>query len=1417
MRTSTLKLSILGFILCLGFSAHAQQTTYYNYNYPWTFGINGGLAWQYADVNGGAGYGLGIDLAKRIGGRENSWFALDARGRFTYARHYGQGYERVYNLGDYPALSPFAIDPVNNTGLGYAFHNHQTTMGELDLEGVITLNRLRERTGWTVQLFGGIGIGLYDVATDLDDGTTFYDYSLIDTTQSNGRIRRDIRDLRNRTYESAASGFENGIRGTIMPSLGLGIGYQFTPRFSMGLEHKATWAQADNLDGVIDFTSNRPYDVHHYTSLYMRWTLGEEKGREPIIDVTAPNRSPYVTQAGTGSIRANIKHVTRRSGVTVTLNGQRINYFDFNTATEEFFLTVPLVQGQNTVTIFAQNDYGSDQESVVFIYEYNETPPVVEIITPGNCPFTTNNSTIQVEAIVNNVNNQNDIQFTVNGYIINDFRFSGNRVTATVDLQDGNNVIEIAGSNSRGQVNDNCTVIYSQQQAPRIVFLSPLRSPYSVTEDSYSVRARIDNVDNNRNINFRVNGKSEPFSFKNGVLGSLIDLRVGTNIIEISAYNNAGTDEASTTIIFEQEPQPSQAPNVTITSPNENPHNTSNANVFITATTSNVDNKGQITLRVNGSNKAFNFNRNNGKINANINLIQGNNRVDVLVNTDGGKASDFVNIIYKKTPTPPVTPPKVTIRTPTANPAVSTINSALVTATVTGVTSGNDIQLLINGQLTTNFSYSTSSNLLKATVNLQQGNNTYRIIATNSSGTDKDGGSIVYKPQEPKQVPIITILNPKNNPHTTTTGVVNLSASIQYVSGRNDITVTVGGQVNNSFAYKNGILTLQLDVPKAGTIVEILATNADGQDKEVIRLLYNVQPTIQKPVVTITRPTKSPYTSGKPSYILEATVTNVTNQNDITVQIGGKSIRNFTYANNIVKVSLTIPNGGTTVQITGENTAGSDTKTVRLNYNKPKQPPVITMMTPKQSPHQASTPTITIKARIQYVSGRNNVNVSINGQSYSGFTLLGENFTMPMDIAKNGSTVVITATNADGQDVETIIINYNIPIVKPVVKFTNPLRSPFNSKSSNFTARATVTGVTTKNNVTVKVNGQITNKFTYSRGNVTIPLTLNNGNNRVEVTANNSDGSDTKSVVLTYTKPKQPPVITMMTPRQSPHQASTPTITMKARIQYVSGRNNVNVSINGQSYSGFTLLGENFTMPMDIAKNGSTVVITATNADGQDVETIRINYTAPVPKPTITVRIPQKAVVNTTNAKENLTVVATNTTSKSQINIKINNINFTNFAYNNGVVTAQLPLKIGRNTVIVTVQNSGGKASKTLTFNRSNGKVPGQSSAFTTKPTVKFTAPNKNRAVITTKNYVVTARVTDVANKTGITVKVNQRVIKNFTYNAKNQVVSFKGNLQNGNNTITIIAKNTKGVTTASTILTLKAAAVEKPSGRTGN
>jgi hypothetical protein len=234
---------------------------------------------------------------------------------------------------------------------------------------------------------------------------------------------------------------------------------------------------------------------------------------------------------------------------------------------------------------------------------------------------------------------------------------------------------------------------------------------------------------------------------------------------------------------------------------------------------------------------------------------------------------------------------------------------------------------------------------------------------------------------------------------------------------------------------------------------------------------------------------------------------------------------------------------------------------------------------------------------------------------------------------------------------------------------------------------------------------------------------------------------------------------------------------------------------------------------MDIAKTGSTVVIVATNADGRDQENLTIN--APVQRPTITVRIPQQKTVNTTKAVENLTLVATNTTSKSQISIRLNNVNFTNFNYNNGVVTAQLPLKNGSNTVAIVVQNSGGKASETIIFNRSVSNTG--STVTIAKPTIRFTTPNRSGSTVSAAAFNIQAQVTDVATKDNVSVKVNGKVVKNVAFNGKNGAVSCSTTLQEGNNTIVIVARNAKGVTTQSTTVIYKAAANSRPSGRTGN
>lgn len=1248
MRTSTLKLGFFTLLMCLGLSAFAQQNSHYNYNYPWTFGLNGGLEWQYSDVNGGAGYGFGMDLAKRIGGNPNSWFAFDLRGRLELARQYGQGYSRVYNVKDFSALSN-ATTGVDYSGLGYAFHNHQTTMGALDLEGVITLNRLRERTGWVVQGFGGIGVGLYNTMIDQTDGTSIYDYTTIDTTQSKGAIRRDIRALRDRVYETEGSGFENGIRGAIMPSLGLGVGYQFTPRFSLGLEHKATWAMADNLDAVIDQTSAQPNDVHHYTSLYLRWTLGEDKGKEPMIEVTAPNRSPYTVQVATGSIRADIKNVSRRSDVSVNLNGQRIDYFDFNTATEEFFLTVPLVGGQNTVTIYAQNEYGSDEASVVFIYEFqnnngggnngggnnggnnnnptptpNQNPPQVDITTPRNNPFSTDNNTIEIEATINNVADRNSINYTVNGYRNTNFNYSGRRFTSTVTLQEGNNVIEISATNSRGEVRDARTIVYTKPviQAPKIAFTNPNRNPFETSDASFNVNASIQNVDNQSNISFVVNNKSTNFDFKNGVLSSGITLQEGANVIKISANNEGGTDDASTTIVYKKKNVQVAAPKVTITTPNGNPFNTDKGQVTVYAAIENVNAKNEITFKVNGTTQVFNYS--NGKFNADVNLMEGNNTLEVAANNAGGNASDFINVFYRKAN---VAAPKVTVTTPTANPLVTFGQTEVITAVITGINSQNDIVFKLNGSPNAKFSYSTSSNIFKATVGLNQGENTFEIIATNAGGTDKGEGKIVYKPQISAQPPVITVLNPAKSPYTETNAFTNVQAKIENVAVRDDITLTVNGKPNSSFGYKNNILAVQLNLADGANTVVITATNGDGKDTKSVVINYNPQPTVQKPIVNIVSPSESPYASNTPAYTVQANIQNVTDKNDVTVKIGGKAVTNFTFVKGNLKYAATIPNGSMTVEISAENTAGSDSKTVVLNYNQPKQPPVITMINPAKSPATSTQPFIELKAKIQYVKSRNDITLYVDGNPVPGFTFVNE--------------------------------------------------------------------------------------------------------------------------ILTY--------------------------------------------------------------QMDIPGNGSKIEITATNTDGQDKKTTVVNYVAPAAKPTITLRVPTSTNVTTTNATEPLSVIIGNIASKNELQVTLNGaaLKTYNFDANNGLLTASLSLKTGPNVLIVKATNTGGTATQNINFNLKVADVvkpdvnSNEVKPTGEKPTIVFLSPSKTNTTVTTKQYTVKAKVTNVTKKEDVVIKLNGKVVNGYSYNAANGNLNFKTDLVAGNNTIIIVANNANGATTQTTVVKL--------------
>jgi len=465
----------------------------------WTFGLNGGLAYQTSDVPFTTdGWGAGLTLAKNLYYRPGSTFAFDLRGRLLYAESYGLDHERSYGITRNPVLNGTeGLDYTKaNNEAGFVFQNNRTHFGEIGLEGVLHFNKLRERTNINLSLFGGVGIGGYWARTDqADSDGNLYSagYLGIDTTASRSVIRRQLDEVLDGYEETDALGDDFGGIG-FMPGAGIELGYQLTPRFSLGLGHKVTFTRTDDFDGVrYDHQNNlsTDNDWHHYTNLNLRWIIDPKKDKQkgPDVDIINPQRSTTTIYQSSAFIRASVKHVNNAMDIDLTVNGKSTPFdYSNNILKSEF----ELIEGRNKVTVSAYNAAGSDSETVTIIYvdrfknedpvienkprveapEINdpviddspvvETPrtpyPVVKITRPYRNSETVEDDRYRVKATIENVDYKDDVYFTVNGRRQDNFSLRGTRFESDIYLNEGNNRIKIEARNQRGTRSDQANI-----------------------------------------------------------------------------------------------------------------------------------------------------------------------------------------------------------------------------------------------------------------------------------------------------------------------------------------------------------------------------------------------------------------------------------------------------------------------------------------------------------------------------------------------------------------------------------------------------------------------------------------------------------------------------------------------------------------------------------------------------------------------------------------------------------------------------------------------------------------------------------------------------------------------------------------------------------------------------------------------
>jgi outer membrane protein OmpA-like peptidoglycan-associated protein len=194
--------------------------------------------------------------------------------------------------------SPNTGDPV--------FYNYRTTMHQVALQGIVTLNNVRfhkAKTGFIIYAIGGVGGMVYDAKVDAFDasGNSYVThFRTIQNKYNNNeyknrnKVLRDLRAGMDRVYESDADGhqlrrpklFDMTFKPTVQA--GFGVGFKLNKRWSLGIEEILTWTNDDLLDGQRwqetpfgDAAMTRDFDSWHYTNVNLNYSLGA-KSVEPL-------------------------------------------------------------------------------------------------------------------------------------------------------------------------------------------------------------------------------------------------------------------------------------------------------------------------------------------------------------------------------------------------------------------------------------------------------------------------------------------------------------------------------------------------------------------------------------------------------------------------------------------------------------------------------------------------------------------------------------------------------------------------------------------------------------------------------------------------------------------------------------------------------------------------------------------------------------------------------------------------------------------------------------------------------------------------------------------------------------------------------------------------------------------------------
>lgn len=1387
------------------------QKVDYDGDTRWFWGLNLGGTWTKTDVPYRTDFGYGFIVGRQLNFNYGNTFSFDIRGR--YLTGLWKGYAT-----DTTNVSSNSLYNAYTTAGKPVYLNFGTRTHELSLELALHFNNLRANTGLDPYIFGGIGYSWYRAKGDLTNDGFIYEYDTLTNPSS-----YDVYSMTDKTYETDLN--QSRAIGAFMPSLGFGLGYQFGKGFSMGIEHKTTFTLADNFDGHANASGKYKNDWYHYTSLYFRFHIRhhvyvpdtitrnptnnnltqQPVNTPPIVNFTNPSTPGTTVNSMYYVLRAKIQHVSSASNVVFKQNGNYVTNFAFNPSTQAFEATVTLAAGQNLFELTGTNNFGtaSDQTSINYV-RGSGNPPVVTYVNPSSNPTTVQQPSYNLSATVFNVANKDKITMTLNGTpVYFNYDVNSKVVTSTLTLVQGSNVVVTTGTNDFGTDSKSTTIIYNAAQIvqpPVVYFVNPNVNPYTTTTNTFGIQADVLNVADAQHVVFKQNGSvNGNFSFNPTTkrLTSNVILIPGQNVFEVIGTNTAGTASATTIIVYNRvAPKP---PVVTITNPSVNPYETNNAVFNLNATVLNVTQKSQVKVTLNGANLTnFDYNSSTNGVTSLLNLVQGANVVVVTGTNSDGTDSKQTTIIYK--PVQTVQPPVVTFTNPNVNPYSTTSSNYLVTASVLNVTSQSGVNVIVNGVNLTNFTFVNS--IATFSLELQEGANSIIVTGTNVAGTDSKTQTILYRKPVAVQPPVVTFVNPNVNPTSVAVASYLVKARVQYVQAASQITLKINGAVSTNFTYtpSTEMMEFTTGLVNGSNIIEITGTNSAGSDTKSTTIVFRAPNPTQPPVVTITNPAANPHTQYTPVCPVSATILNVDNASQITVTFNGVPTSGFNYntTTKVLDINLALSLGENNIVITATNSAGSASDTRKIFYKRDEvvPPPTVTFTSPSVPGTTVVVAPYTVKTKVMNVTGQSQITLKQDGQvvntSYWSWDQLSYTLTFNTNLNPGNNAFEVIATNPAGtaNAITSIIFKKPVECKKPVVGFVNPGASNMEVDNNLFEVRASITDITSANQVELKLNGNLQSAGSYNAGNYMKMLTLVEGQNVVEIKATNACGESTANTIIVY-KPKAAPCIapelTRVLPAQDNSTVEVSQVQVSATTLNISDVSQLQMTVNGTVVAAnFDATTNTVTATVDLNPGTNVIMLKAGNACGRSV----MNWTVTrnvCQAPVVTIVSSSLPAGTTTTSNEfNFTASVANVSSESEITVTHNG-QATAFVFNaqTGMLSVNKNLLIGQNNFIVTATNACGT-------NKKNIGVFRQDMPNVQAPTIQITNPATTPYTTNLSGQTVNIATTGVTASSQVTVTVNG-VQTTFSFKSSNGAISFNANWAVGANVIVATAVNAGG------------------------